>query len=53
MKQKIKLGVLVSGSGSNLQAIIDNIEKGLLDGEIKVIISNNARCICSCAGEET
>ncbi|MGA2332870.1 MAG: phosphoribosylglycinamide formyltransferase [Syntrophales bacterium] len=42
MKQKIKLGVLVSGSGSNLQAIIDNIEKGLLDGEIKVIISNNA-----------
>jgi len=42
MKQKISLGVLVSGSGSNLQAIIDNIEKGLLDGEIKVIISNNA-----------
>ena len=41
MKQKISLGVLVSGSGSNLQAIIDNIEKGLLDGEIKVIISNN------------
>jgi phosphoribosylglycinamide formyltransferase-1 len=41
MKQKIKLGVLVSGSGSNLQAIIDNIEKGLLDGDIKVIISNN------------
>lgn len=41
MKQKIKLGVLVSGSGSNLQAIIDNIDKGLLDGEIKVIISNN------------
>ena len=34
--------MLVSGSGSNLQAIIDNIEKGLLDGVIKVIISNNA-----------
>ena len=42
MKQKINLGVLVSGSGSNLQAIIDNIEKGLLDGVIKIIISNNA-----------
>jgi phosphoribosylglycinamide formyltransferase-1 len=41
MKQKINLGVLVSGSGSNLQAIIDNIEKGLLDADIKVIISNN------------
>jgi phosphoribosylglycinamide formyltransferase 1 len=42
MKQKINLGVLVSGSGSNLQSVIDNIEKGLLDAEIKVIISNNA-----------
>lgn len=42
MKEKINLGVLVSGSGSNLQAIIDNIEKGLLDGVIQVIISNNA-----------
>ncbi|HET6459864.1 MAG TPA: phosphoribosylglycinamide formyltransferase [Syntrophales bacterium] len=42
MKQKINLGVLVSGSGSNLQAIIDNIEKGLLDAVIKVVISNNA-----------
>lgn len=42
MKQKINLGALVSGSGSNLQAIIDNIEKGLLDGVINVVISNNA-----------
>ena len=42
MKEKINLGVLVSGSGSNLQAVIDNIEKGLLDGVIQVIISNNA-----------
>ena len=28
----VNLGVLVSGSGSNLQAIIDNIEAGRLDG---------------------
>jgi phosphoribosylglycinamide formyltransferase-1 len=41
MKKKIILGVLVSGSGSNLQSIIDNIAKGLLDAEIKVVISNN------------
>ena len=41
MKRKVKLGVLVSGSGSNLQAIIDAIEKGLLDAEIKMILSNN------------
>ncbi len=41
MKRKVKLGVLVSGSGSNLQSIIDHIEKGLLDAEIRMIISNN------------
>ena len=38
---KVNLGVLVSGSGSNLQSIIDKIEKGLLDAVIKVIISND------------
>ena len=42
MKKKIKLGILVSGSGSNLQSIIDNIEKGFLDAVIEVVISNNA-----------
>ena len=36
----VKLGVLVSGSGSNLQAIIDNIEAGRLDARIKIVISN-------------
>ena len=36
----LKLGILVSGQGSNLQAIIDNIEKGILDAEIKVVISD-------------
>jgi phosphoribosylglycinamide formyltransferase-1 len=39
--QKVKIGVLVSGSGSNLQSIIDQIEKGRLQAEIKVVISNN------------
>ncbi len=34
------MGVLVSGSGSNLQAIIDNIETGWLDARIKVVVSN-------------
>ncbi|MDY6850594.1 MAG: phosphoribosylglycinamide formyltransferase [Thermodesulfobacteriota bacterium] len=37
---KVKLGVLVSGSGSNLQAIIDNIEAGSLGAGIAVVISN-------------
>lgn len=41
MKKKVSIGILVSGSGTNLQSIIDNSEKGLLDAEIKVVISNN------------
>lgn len=36
-----KLGVLVSGGGTNLQAIIDNISSGKLSGvEIATVISN-------------
>lgn len=42
MGNKLNIGVLVSGSGSNLQSIIDNIDKGLLDARIKIVISNNA-----------
>jgi len=34
--------VLVSGSGSNLQSIIDNIEAGKLQAGIACVISNNA-----------
>jgi phosphoribosylglycinamide formyltransferase-1 len=40
--KKIKLGVLVSGRGSNLQAIIDNSEKGQLTAELAVVISDQA-----------
>jgi phosphoribosylglycinamide formyltransferase-1 len=36
------LGVLISGRGSNLQAIIDAISIGRLDAEIRVVISNRA-----------
>ena len=38
--EKIKLAVLVSGRGSNLQAIIDSIEKNNLAAEISLILSN-------------
>jgi phosphoribosylglycinamide formyltransferase-1 len=41
MADPLKLGVLISGSGSNLQSIIDNIEKGSLNATIKIVISNN------------
>ncbi len=40
--KKIRLGVLVSGRGSNLQAIIDNIENGLLLAELSVVVSDQA-----------
>ena len=42
MADPLKLGILVSGSGSNLQSIIDNIEKGSLNASIEVVISNNS-----------
>lgn len=35
-----RLGVLISGRGSNLQAIIDTIAHGRLDAAIAVVISN-------------
>jgi phosphoribosylglycinamide formyltransferase 1 len=36
----IKLGVLVSGSGTNLGAIFESIEKRSLDAEVAVVVSN-------------
>ena len=36
----LRLGVLISGGGSNLQAIIDAICTGILDAEVSVVISN-------------
>ena len=38
--EKFKLAVLVSGRGSNLQAIIDSIEENNLAAEISLILSN-------------
>lgn len=40
----IKLAVLVSGSGSNMQAIIDSTKKGILKNaaEVALVVSNNA-----------
>ena len=38
--QALSLVVLISGSGSNLQAIIDSIKSGDLNAEIRAVISN-------------
>lgn len=37
-----KLGVLISGGGSNLQALIDKIESGYISASIEIVISNRA-----------
>ncbi|MFB0508865.1 MAG: phosphoribosylglycinamide formyltransferase [bacterium] len=37
---KKRIGALVSGRGTNLQAIIDSIERKEIDAEIAVVISN-------------
>ncbi|HMJ57111.1 MAG TPA: phosphoribosylglycinamide formyltransferase [Polyangiaceae bacterium] len=37
---KVKLGILVSGSGTNLQAILDATRAGALDAEVSLVISN-------------
>ena len=38
----VKLGVLISGSGTNLQAIIDRIADGTLDASIELVVSSRA-----------
>ena len=38
--KKLKLGVLISGSGTNLQALIDRIADGTLDASIELVVSS-------------
>lgn len=37
----IKLGVLISGTGTNLRAILEAIDAGKLDASVEVVISSN------------
>jgi phosphoribosylglycinamide formyltransferase-1 len=39
----LALGVLISGRGSNLIAILDAIQEGTLNATIKVVVSNKAK----------
>lgn len=41
-KKKVRVAVLVSGNGSNLQSIIDHMEADKLDASIVCVISNRA-----------
>ena len=36
-----KIAVLISGNGSNLEALIDACKKDVIDGSIDIVISNN------------
>lgn len=41
MTRRLRLGVLASGGGTNLQAIIDRCQDGSIPAEIAVVIANN------------
>ncbi len=38
--RKVRIAVLVSGGGTNLQTLIDSIQKGDINGEIAIVISD-------------
>lgn len=38
--EPLKIGVLISGSGTNLQALIDAIDAGTLNAQIGIVISS-------------
>jgi len=40
---KTRIAVLCSGGGSNLQAIIDSVEAGKIDGEIVLVLANASK----------
>ncbi len=40
--QPVKIGVLISGGGTNLQCIIDKVKSGYINGEISLVISNKS-----------
>ncbi len=42
MKNPIRLGVLLSGSGRTLQNLIDRVQDGSLPARIEVVISSHA-----------
>jgi len=40
MANRLRIGVLASGGGTNLQSIIDRCEDGRIDGEVAIVISD-------------
>ena len=53
MNKKVKIAVLVSGGGTNLQALIDAQKNGILkSGKIELVISNNSNAFALKRAEE-
>lgn len=42
MERKLRIGVLASGAGTTLQAVIDACERGALPARVVVVIGNNS-----------
>ena len=54
--EPLKIGVLISGSGTNLQALIDAIDEGTLNAQIVIVISSKPEAkafACAEAGIQT
>jgi phosphoribosylglycinamide formyltransferase-1 len=43
MSRSLPIAVLLSGGGSNLQSIIDHVQKGRLQASIRLVVSNDPR----------
>lgn len=48
----IRIAVLASGGGTNLQAIIDHTENGQINGEVALVLSNNKDAYALKRGEK-
>jgi phosphoribosylglycinamide formyltransferase-1 len=46
MGKRLRVGVLASGGGTDLQSIIDASEKGMIDAEVAVVISDCKDAFC-------
>lgn len=38
--KRVRIGILASGGGTNLQCIVDACERGEIDGDVAVVVSN-------------
>ncbi len=45
MTRRLRVAVLASGRGSNLQAILDSIDSGSLDAEVVLVLGNTPGCL--------